>query len=164
MRADLDVAHVLLGEILEAKERPAEAISAYRAIPRSSPLSWMVRQRIATNLDELDRTEEAVDELRKLAAERPDRADALTALGDLLRFKERWAEAVDAYDQALARIEVPENRHWRALYARGIGTKKAADAQAELDAAAEAISAALSLMPGDPDLEEMASVITFLAG
>ena len=146
LRADLDVAHVLLGEILEAKQRPAEAIVAYRAIPWSSPLSWMVRQRIATNLDELDRTEEAVDELRKLAAERPDRADALTALGDLLRFKERWAEAVEAYDQALARIEVLEKRHWRALYARGIALERSKEwPRAERD-----FLKALDLEPDQP--------------
>ena len=79
---------------------------------------------IAADLDDLDRTEEAVAELRTMAAEREDRADASIALGDLLRSKERWIEAIAAYDEAIVRIGELEPRHWRPLYARGIAFER----------------------------------------
>jgi Flp pilus assembly protein TadD len=124
LRPGFDSAELLLSEILGALERPAEAISAYRTIPPHSPLHWSMRLRVAANLDELDRNEEAVAELRAMAAERPERTDALMALGSLMRSKERWVEAVAAYDEAIARIAKPEERHWRALYARGIALER----------------------------------------
>ena len=124
LRPGFDSAELLLSEILGALKRPAEAISAYQTIPPDSPLHWSMRLRVAANLDELDRNEEAVAELRAMAAERPERTDALMALGSLMRSKERWVEAVAAYDEAIARIAKPEERHWRALYARGIALER----------------------------------------
>ncbi len=83
-----------------------------------------MRLRIAANLDELDRSEEAVAELHAMAASRPDRIDALLALGSLLRSKERWVEAVTAYNDAISRVDEPQQRHWRAFYARGIALER----------------------------------------
>ncbi len=124
LRPRFDAATLLLGEILEALQRPADAIAAYQTISPDSPMHWSSRLRVAPNLDELGRTEEAVAELRAMAAERPDRSDALMSLGRLLRFKERWVDAATAYDEAIARIGEPEQRHWRAFYARGIALER----------------------------------------
>ncbi|MFQ5983999.1 MAG: tetratricopeptide repeat protein [Alphaproteobacteria bacterium] len=115
-----DVMQLLVGDILEMRHRLEAALHAYRAVDAVSPVSWSSRLRGAAAQDVLGRTEEAVAELRAMAEERPVRTDALVALGDILRAKERWTEAVTAYDDALARIEKLEKRHWRLLYARGV--------------------------------------------
>ena len=124
LRPGFDAVNLLIGDIFEVQGRPEESITAYRAVRPDSPLSWSVRLRIATNLDALDRTDEAVAHLREMADERPDRYDALLALGNLLRSKERWTDAVAAYDEGLARIGDREPRHWRSLYARGIALER----------------------------------------
>ena len=124
LRPGFDAVNLLIGDIFEVRGRPKESIAAYRAVSRNSPLNWSVRLRIATNLDALDRTDEAVADLRAMADERPDRSDALLALGNLLRSKERWTDAVAAYDEGLARIGDREPRHWRPLYARGIALER----------------------------------------
>jgi Flp pilus assembly protein TadD len=146
LRPDHDAGYQLLGEILEALDRPDEAIAAYETIDRLSPLKWTGRMRVASVLDSIGRIDEAAAWLREMAAERRDRADALIALGDMLRGRERWAEAVEAYDQALVRIERFEQRHWRALYARGIALERSKQwARAEQD-----FLDALDLVPDQP--------------
>ncbi|HEU0072250.1 MAG TPA: tetratricopeptide repeat protein [Alphaproteobacteria bacterium] len=122
---DLDIALLLTADILEDAKREAQAIEMYKRIPVASPLSWSARLRSATLLDDIGRTDEAIATLNALADERQTRPDALIALGDLLRQKERFAEAVAAYDKAFARIPAIEQRHWALLYSRGIALERA---------------------------------------
>ncbi len=124
LRPRFDAVNLLIGDIFEVQGRPEESIAAYRAVPPSSSLSWSVQLRIATNLAALERIDEAITHLRKMADERPDRYDALIALGNLMRSEERWTDAVAAYDEGLARIGEREPRHWRPLYARGIALER----------------------------------------
>jgi tetratricopeptide (TPR) repeat protein len=148
LRPGFDAVNLLIGDIFEVQGRPEESIVAYRAVPLSSPLSWSVRLRLATNLDELERTDEAIAHLREMADERADRADALLTLGNLLRAKERWADAVAAYDEGLARIGHREPRHWRPLYARGIALERSRQwPRAEQD-----FLEALDLAPDQPSV------------
>ena len=124
LRPAFDATYMLLGEILETQSLPEVAIAAYEAIGPSSPLNWSAQLRIATNLDDLDRTDDGVLILRAMAERRPERADVLITLGDMLRARERWDEAVAAYDDALGRVGAFEPRHWRPLYARGIALER----------------------------------------
>ena len=146
LRPGFDAGNMLLGEILEGFGQPAAAIEAFRRISVDSPLTWTVRLKIADNLDALDRTDEAIETLRVLARERPDRSDALIALGDLLRGRERWLESVAAYDQAFDRIGEPSQRHWRPLYARGIALERSR----QWPRAEDDFLTALELMPDQP--------------
>lgn len=125
LRPGNDAVALLLGEVFEAQGRTTEAIESYRAVDASSPLSWTARLRIAIDLDDLDRTEEAIAGLEAMAAERPDRSDPWITMGDLRRGHERWDEAVQAYDQAVALIGEPEAHHWRLYYVRGITLERA---------------------------------------
>lgn len=112
-----------------------EALRALDQVPAGSPASWQAGLTRARALQDLDRGEEAVRLLEAMAEEAPERSDALIALGDYLRGKERFAEAADAYSRALERIGEPEQRHWRLLYARGIcfeRTKRWPQAEADL--------------------------------
>ncbi|WP_162913316.1 tetratricopeptide repeat protein [Rhodospirillaceae bacterium SYSU D60014] len=124
MRPQLPIAQMLLGDILIGQERIADAVEAYRDIPRSSPLHWQARLNIAECLDMLGETEEAIATLRAMSEERPDRQDAPLRLGNLLRSKERFAEAAEAYDVAVDRIAKLEPQHWSTLYFRGIARER----------------------------------------
>jgi tetratricopeptide (TPR) repeat protein len=146
LKPDFTVARILIGEILQGQDRSREAIAAYRAIPGDSPFSWMVRLRIAEELERLDATEEAVAELEGLAELRPDRFEPLFRLGNMLRAKERFEAAAAAYDRAIERVAEPRREHWTMFYFRGIARERTENwALAEAD-----FLQALDLEPEQP--------------
>ena len=120
LRPDFPPLQIFVGDILETSERYAQANRLYQSIDAKQPLALAARLGIARNLDRMDRSEEAQATLRQLAAEHPNDPEPLSELGDILRRREKYAEAVAVYDQAIARIAALQPRHWRLLYARGI--------------------------------------------
>ncbi|HXV25260.1 MAG TPA: tetratricopeptide repeat protein [Alphaproteobacteria bacterium] len=124
MRPDFPVAQILLGDVMVGQGHYAEATEAYRGVSAGSPFYWAAHLRIANTLGEQGKVDEAAAEFKRLAAERPGRADALIELGNLMRSHERFEEAVDAYDQALARIGTLDQRHWTLLYYRGVALQR----------------------------------------
>ena len=146
LRPRFPLARVLVGRMLESVGRAEEAIAVYDSVDRASPLWWSARLRRADGLEVLGRQEEAVATLRRMAAERAQRSDALTALGDILRGARRFKKAVEAYDAAIARVGPIEQRHWALLYSRGIALERSGQWQrAEAD-----FIAALKLNPDQP--------------
>jgi tetratricopeptide (TPR) repeat protein len=143
------LAEVLLADVLTAQGRLPEADVLYRGIDPSSQVSAFARLRLAVNLDEAGDTDGAVKELRALAKARPEGTDALMTLGDVLRRHKRFADAADAYDQAVQRLGSPvEARSWPLYYARGIALERAHQWQkAEPD-----LLKALELSPEQPDV------------
>jgi tetratricopeptide (TPR) repeat protein len=147
LRPNMELAQLLLADILSTQNKPEESLAILTAIPQSSPYSWSARLRIAANLEMLDRTDEAIAQLRKMAAEAPTRAGAEMQLGDLLRGKKRFTEAVEAYDEAIKRFEaagMPER--WSLYYSRGIALERSGQwKRAEAD-----LLHALELKPDQP--------------
>jgi tetratricopeptide (TPR) repeat protein len=140
------LARLLLGEILERQGRIAEAIAAYRRVDPASPYAWMARLRIAEGLERLKRYDEAISELEALAAERADHFEPLFRAGNILRAQERFAEAVEVYDRAFARLGTPVAPHWTMHYFRGIALERAGQwVRAEQD-----LLTALDLQPEEP--------------
>src|SRR3546814_2580877 len=112
------------------QERSADAIAAYRAVPEDSALSWIVRLRIADELQVMGETEQALAEFDRLAAQRPESYEPLSRKGDLLRSEERFEEAVEAYDGAVERLERQGEigpHHWSLLYFRGIALERSGE-------------------------------------
>jgi tetratricopeptide (TPR) repeat protein len=124
LRPDFDAVRILLGEILDFDQRWNEAIAIYRTVPKSSPYYWEARIRVATDLDRIDRVDDAVAELDAIAGERSDAMVAIVALADLLRARERFEEAAKSYDRAIARVAVPQERHWALFYSRGVALER----------------------------------------
>jgi tetratricopeptide (TPR) repeat protein len=124
LRSDFPLAQVLLGGLLESLDRKNEALTLYEAVNPSSPLYWAARLRKAETLDELKRTDEAIVQLKEMAAERVDQYEPLTRLGDMLRAKKRYDEAASSYSQAMERIGALDKNHWSLLYARGIAYER----------------------------------------
>lgn len=111
---------VLAGEILEMDERYEDANALYEMIEPGNAFAQTALMRIANNLHDLERTEEAIAIARKLAAERPDDPGPVTAIGDYLRATERYKEAIPEYDEAIRRVRELKPNHWRLFYTRGI--------------------------------------------
>lgn len=124
LRPDLDAAHMLLGDVLEANGRYAASNAVYAKVPSSSPYYWDARIRIASNLNRLDKVDDTLTLLREMAGLRDSDTTALVTAGDILRSRERYAEAVADYDRALDRVAVLDDRHWAILYARGIALER----------------------------------------
>lgn len=124
LRPDFPALQLVVAELMESVDRLVDANRIYQAIDRTSPLSWIARLAAARNLGALDRFPEAEALLRAMAKERPTAAEPLIQLGDELRRLDRFAEAVQVYDQAAARIDSFDQRHWRLLYARGIALER----------------------------------------
>jgi len=140
LKPDLDVARLLVAELLENMDQNAKAIEMYQSIDALSPLQWRARLRAAALLADNARLDEALRILRTMVNDRPERYDAAAALGDMLRSKERYEEAATAYDTAISRIKQLDKRHWPLLYARGIveeRTKQWDKAEADFNKALE---------------------------
>ncbi len=146
LRPDFPLAQLLIAEIDEDQQHTADALAQYRAIDPKSPLGWTARLRAAIALDALDRTDEAAVALNRMAAERPQDPEPLVELGDLLRARSRFADAVDAYDAAIARIGAAEPRYWRLYYSRAAALERSGQwTRAEAD-----LKHALELQPDQP--------------
>jgi tetratricopeptide (TPR) repeat protein len=121
LRPQFPLAQLLLADVLSAQNKPEESLVVLRGIPADSPYSWSARLRATVNLDTLDRSDEAVTQLKAMAGEKQDLIGAEVQLGDILRSKKQFAEAVTAYDEAIRRADLsglPER--WTLFYDRGV--------------------------------------------
>ncbi len=134
LRPDFDAALMLLGNIFDRSRQWENANSAYDRVNPDSELGWAARIRMAKNLNQLDQTEGAMDILRHMSDERPTRIDAIIGLADMLRFDQRWEEAVVEYNRAVERIDELTEENWTLLYSRGIALERSKKwARAESD-------------------------------
>ena len=124
LQPNFDIAELLIADVMENSGRGEKAVAIYESLPQDSPFDWPARLRAAAVLDDLGRTDQAVARLDAMAKEQPKRIDALVTMGDILRSRERFAEAVKAYDRAFGRITKLDKRHWALLYARGISLER----------------------------------------
>lgn len=148
VQPDFSLAQMNVADILSSQSRFAEANAVYRAIAPGVPAAEFGRLRVAMNLEEMGDTDAALKELDVLAAAKPDGLDALITKGDVLRRKQRFAEAATAYDAAIRRAGTLEPHHWPLLYSRGISYERSgAWPKAEAD-----FQKALALKPDQPDV------------
>ncbi|MGH6968685.1 MAG: tetratricopeptide repeat protein [Stellaceae bacterium] len=146
LKPDFPLAKLLTGEIRAQQDRPDDALTLYRQVPSASPYSWVARMRVALTLDSLSQTDQAIKLLETLAAEQPKRAAPLVELGDILRSHSRFADAIGAYNRALARTPKPTGDDWRLFYSRGVCFERTGQwPRAEAD-----LQRALKLRPEQP--------------
>ena len=109
-----------LADLYESLKKPELAIKVYDRIPPSSPLHRNAEIQIASDLDTLDRTDEAKKRLERLVAEHPKDTEAILALANILRGRKDFAECANVYGKAIANVPVPEKVNWVVFYFRGI--------------------------------------------
>ena len=146
MRPGFAPARLLLSDIQDAGKQPAAALDTLGGLPPTDALAPVATLRRASLLDEDDQTDAAAAVLDGLAAQHPDRPEPLAQLGDILRRRSRFAEAVTAFDRAVARIGTPSRANWPLFYERGIALERSGQwARAEAD-----FQFALELSPDQP--------------
>jgi tetratricopeptide (TPR) repeat protein len=130
-----------LADLYESVKKPTMAIKIYERVPASSPLKRNAQIQLATDLDAVDRSDEAIKILKAVAAEDPKDAEAVMALGNIERGRKKFADCAQTYSQGINDLPAPdEKNNWVYYYYRGIceerskqWTKAEADMRKALD-------------------------------
>src|SRR5262249_31584678 len=113
-------------EIYEDIQRNDLAIEVYERVKESPVLRASAEIQIATNLDALGKSSEAIAGLRSLVGREPANYDAQLSLGNILRSHEKWADAAQAYTNAIDALGSSfGKKQWSLLYFRGISFERA---------------------------------------
>jgi tetratricopeptide (TPR) repeat protein len=141
-----DVIALALGQLLDTAGQHDAANTIYDAVPATSPMKPTAVVRVAQNLDATGDRKEALRRLNNIVASRPNDLDAVSVLGDLLRYDEQYVKAAEAYTAALALTGGDGPSDWRFYYVRGIAYERAKEwPKAEAD-----FLKALDLNPEQP--------------
>lgn len=135
-----------LAQAYETMRNYGQAIATYDRIAKGTPLQDAVDIRKALNLNLQDQPDEAKKLLETVADRAPNDLAPLDALGNIMRARKRYDDAIDYYTRALKIIGKPEKRHWTFYYSRGTcyeRTKQWDKAEADL-------KKALKLSPDQP--------------
>src|SRR6266404_4476621 len=112
---------LLLADLYESVKKPTMAIKVYERVPANSPLKRNAQIQLATDLDAVDRSDEAIKILKAVAAEDPKDVEAVMALGNIERGRKKFADCVQTYSQGLNDLPAPnEKNNWVYYYYRGI--------------------------------------------
>src|SRR5271166_5898096 len=146
LRPDFTAARLLAADILDSQRHFENAQQMLVSVANDDPLIAVVRLQRAALTEQLGHTEEAMRELQQIAHDYPDSPIPAMREGDLLRGKQRFTEAVVAYDRAIGRIKTPGPADWLAFYQRGICYERSRQwGKAEAD-----FKRALTLAPDQP--------------
>ncbi len=143
---DQPLALAALAHAYETMRDYAAALKTYARIPGGTPLQNAIDVRKAFNLNTLDQVDAAKTMLEAVAARSPGDISPLDALGNILRARKRYEEAITYYSKAIDLIAKPERQHWSYFYSRGTcyeRTKQWPKAEADL-------KKALALSPDQP--------------
>lgn len=140
--------YVMLGTLLDQMGNPRAAAQAYDAVPQTSGLRRLADERRINALRVSGRNDLAEDALRDALRDNPDDAAYRIGLGDLLRERRDFDEAIMHYSRAIelnAQVGRPD---WFAYFARGVCYEQTKDwPRAESD-----FLAALELSPDEPSV------------
>ncbi|HET6839184.1 MAG TPA: tetratricopeptide repeat protein [Bradyrhizobium sp.] len=110
-----------LADLYESVKKPEMAIKVYERMPASSPLKRNAQIQLATDLDSVERSEEAIKILKSVAAEDSKDIEAVMALGNVERGRKKFADCVQTYSQGIGLLPAPnEKSTWVYYYYRGI--------------------------------------------
>ena len=142
-------ARLMVAQILQERQQFDLAEPEYDALRRMGQMRPAAELARIDTLSRAGRTDEAGKAALSLTAAYPDLAQAWIALGDLLRQQEKFAQAVPAYDKALALLEgASDEARWFPLYARGIALERSR----QFDRAEADFLAAIEIRPNQASL------------
>jgi len=145
LRPEFDLGNIILGDRFETLQKLGDAIDAYREVDASSPYHRLAAIEIATDEARLDKTDDAIRDLKALADSDPGDVQTWSALGDCYRTANRYADAAKAYSNAIAATKTPVKKDWILFFSRAAAEDKAGDWKA-----AEAdLKQALALSPDE---------------
>jgi tetratricopeptide (TPR) repeat protein len=139
---------LLTGQLLERAGQFGLADAVYDTMPRDHPQYLGAQLGKANALASSGEIAAAIDNLRALSQTKPDSVLVHSALGDLLRREEQFAEAEAAYASALALLDTIEDRHWVLIYTRAITLERLGD----WERAEPEFRRALDIVPDEPQV------------
>ncbi|MEZ5871832.1 MAG: tetratricopeptide repeat protein [Nitratireductor sp.] len=143
-----DVVALALAGVFENQKRPERANVFYEKIDVKSPFHRRAALEYALNLNTMKDNDKAEKMLRDLISEDPDDLVAYSTLGGVLSQQEKYREAADVYDSAIARIARPEPFQWNLYYRRAIAYERLK----EWDKAEPSFKQAIELSPNQADV------------
>ena len=148
LRPQFPLAQLLLADILSAQNKPEESLAVLAEIPPGSPYYWSARLRAAVNLDTLDRSDEAIAQLKAMAAENPNSIGAAGAArrhpAQQEALRRGGRPPMTRRSAAPPRSGLPER--WTLFYDRGVALERSGQwERAEAD-----LQHALELKPDQP--------------
>jgi tetratricopeptide (TPR) repeat protein len=146
LNPDHALALITLADIYDRLKLVDRAIEVFNRIPEGSPVRMGADIQIGLALEQLGRGDEAIGHLDALKKKHPEDIEVITALGNVLRSRKRYADAAEVYSQAIARIGKPDRSHWTLFYYRGSTYERSKQwTKAEAD-----LKKALELVPDSP--------------
>ena len=146
LRPDHEFAAVSVANLLSDMKRGAEAITAYLAVPKTSPLAESAEIQAAIEYDGINQTGKGLDLMKQVVADNPNDPEAWSAYGTLQRSAKDFAGAAQSYDKAITLLPAPDKAHWVLYYFRGIAYERTHQwPKAEAD-----FKEALKLYPDQP--------------
>jgi tetratricopeptide (TPR) repeat protein len=146
LRPDFTAARLMASDILDGQRHFENSLQVLASVANDDPLIAVVRLQRASLSERLGHAEEAMRELQRIGHDYPDSPIPAMREGDLLRGKQRFADAIAAYDRAIGRIKTPGPTDWLAFYDRGICYERVRQwSKAEVD-----FTHALTLAPDQP--------------
>ncbi len=115
---------LLSAQLLDALGQYDLAVATYKKIPQSSPDHHAAEMGRAEALRRAAKPDAAIEVLEQLVKDQPTLAPVYSALGDLQRQQEQYAEAIKAYDKALEYSDEDSQARWFLHYARGISHER----------------------------------------
>ena len=149
VKPDFATAELMAADIqTTAKHYDAAMALLDKAAQTADPIVPIVRLRQVDVLERMGRTDEAIRAVEQIGRDYPESSLPDLELGDLLRTKHRFSEAVGAYDRVLGRIRQPSQSDWIIYYSRGIAYERTGQwSRAEAD-----FNHALELSPDQPSV------------
>ena len=148
LRPDFPSAQLLLSELDQRFGRLDDAATVLLGINEKSEIRSTAERLAMAVLDKAKEDDRALKVGQAAVKAHPADMDMLISYADLLRQKEKFPEAIAAYDTALAKISPTSSRKGLVLYHRGIAYQQSHQwPHAEAD-----LLAALQLRPDDPGL------------
>ena len=146
---DGDVADLAVGEAAVAAKQYELARAQYESIaPQSSMFeSARVQSAFLTYFTESPEAAEAA--LFHMVEQSPESIEALGALGDVLRSRKKWMDAIHIYDRAIGLVKPRFAADWVWLFNRAV----AYDYSEDWPAARRDLEEALRLSPGNPQVQ-----------
>jgi tetratricopeptide (TPR) repeat protein len=124
LQPHLDLAKIVLADRFEALDKYDDAIAIYRNVDSDSPYKQAASVQIAIDETHLNHNDEAIAELKAIAAAQPGEISTWTALGDAYRSAEKWSDAEDAYDHAVKLLNPVTDKDWPLFYARAVAEER----------------------------------------
>lgn len=137
-----------LASVYETTKRYESALQIYDRVPAGTPIQASIDVRKGLLLNQLDRLDEARTLLERMADQTDTDIRALDALGNIMRARKRYDEAIGYYDRVIERVSKPSKQHWALFFARGTSYERVKNwPKAEND-----LQRALKLSPEQPSV------------